>query len=286
MRTVKHRGLIKFTIALTLLLILLSLSTRFIPFSLDSKAEKKAFKNFPFQPQHQSVKFKDGILHYVTIGDSTLTPLLLIHGSPGSWDNYVDLITNTPLSEHYYIIAIDRPGYNHTTLKSGNSLEKQSLYLAPIMHQYFKNKGVIIGHSYGGALALQVAINYNDYLEAVIIVAGAVAAPYQKPKWYNYLAKFPPISWLISHKLLASNAEMIQLSEDLLELERHLSTLKQKVVLIHGKKDILVNYKSATYLKERLNSSQVKLYIEEDMNHFVIWTNKKLIIEALEWTRE
>jgi len=37
-----------------------------------------------FQPEEHQTVFEEGALYYITFGDMTKTPLLLIHGSPGN----------------------------------------------------------------------------------------------------------------------------------------------------------------------------------------------------------
>ena len=45
-----------------------------------------------FQPEEYETVFDQGTLYYVTYGNSTKTPLLLIHGSPGDWTAWKELI--------------------------------------------------------------------------------------------------------------------------------------------------------------------------------------------------
>lgn len=49
----------------------------------------------------------------------------------------------------------------------------------------------VAGHSYGGALALQVGVAYPNQVAAVLSIAGTIAAPFQKPKWYNRILDSP-----------------------------------------------------------------------------------------------
>ena len=39
----------------------------------------------------------------------------------------------------------------------------------------------LVGHSYGGALALQLAVDFPQYTNAVVSLAGTVASDYQTP---------------------------------------------------------------------------------------------------------
>lgn len=242
-----------------------------------------AFDSKRFEPVDHFQNFAKGKLHYVTVGNSNLPALLMIHGSPGSWDNFLDMMTKTPLLDSFYVIAVDRPGYNQTTLPAGFSLQEQARFLKPLVNEYFKKPGIILGHSYGGALAMQAGIDYQPSIKSLVIVAGTVANPYQDPRWYNYVAKNPPVKWMIGDDLKTSNAEMMALETDLSILDQSLDQFRKPVAIIQGSEDILVDDKSADYLEKKLAQAPTKLFFREGMNHFVIWSDKDLVMEALRW---
>ena len=121
---------------------------------------------------------------------------------------------------NYFIIAIDRIPYHQTTIKGSYSLTEQSDYLKSIMDRYC-SPCIVAGHSFGGALALQVGAAYPDQVAAVLSIAGTIAAPFQKPKWYNRVLN-SPLQYLIAPFFRASNNEMLRLLDDLNALEKQL----------------------------------------------------------------
>ena len=58
-----------------------------------------------------------GEIYVVQIGDKTLPTLLLIHGSPGDWTAWKELILSTNLTDRYQLIIPDRPGYQYSTVE-------------------------------------------------------------------------------------------------------------------------------------------------------------------------
>ena len=274
---------IKMTIKfLILIIIILTLSTNLLNFATSEKKIAKAFENIKYKPDYHFFSYEKRKLHYVTIGNNKNPLLLLLHGSPGSWDAWKEFITKTSVLENYFVIAVDRPGYNKTTLKKGYSLQDQSAFLAPIIKKYC-NRCIVLGHSYGGALALQVGIDNQSKIKGVVSVAGTVAFPYQKRRWYNYVLNFWPLKFLVSKMLLSSNKEMWQLADNLKEQEPYLSEFSKKVVLIQGGKDLIVNSKSLEYINEKLENASVKTYFKENGNHLLIWNDLEGIIDALGW---
>lgn len=265
---------------------LLLLTTRLIPFNKSDQEISKTFAGVRYKPVSHFQEFKDGKLHFVTIGDSTRPPLLLIHGSPGSWDVFLEMLTETDLLKSYFVIIPDRPGYNNTTLSAHYTLQQQSKFLEPIVHKYFNTDGIIAGHSYGGSLAMRAGVDFQDKVKGVVVISGTVANPYQNPRWYNYLVKYSPIKYLIHDALAASNREMFQLETDLPKLEEEISGFSKKVALIQGTDDILVDDRSALYLQTQLQNANTKVYLKEGMNHFPIWSDKRLVMETLKWVSD
>lgn len=210
-----------------------------------------------------------GQLHYQTIGDPALPALVLIHGSPGDATAWEKLLEDSVLLDHFFVLLIDRPPYGETTL-AGGSLSDQSAQLADFIDKHCRPCG-LVGHSYGGALALQMGVDYTKQVQVILSIAGTIAAPYQKARWYNYIAKYSPLGWVLPKDFKASNQEMWSLHNDLRALEQQLKTMTVPVYLYQGGKDILVKPQSAAYVDALLPNSK-KIY-RPDKNHFVIWTD-------------
>jgi len=173
-----------------------------------------------FQPEEHETVFEEVTLYYVTYGDSTKPPLFLIHCSPGDWAAWKELMVQPEVYTNYFIIVMDRIPYHQTTIKGSYSLTEQSDYLKPVMDRYC-SPCVVAGHSFGGALALQVGAAYPDQVAAVLSIAGTIAAPFQKSKWYNRVLN-SPLQYLIAPFFQASNNEMLRLLNDLIALEKQL----------------------------------------------------------------
>ncbi|MCH1416925.1 MAG: alpha/beta hydrolase [Flavobacteriaceae bacterium] len=222
-------------------------------------------------------RVEGGELYAVQIGDKSLPTLLLIHGSPGDWTAWKELILSTDLTDRYQLIIPDRPGYQYSTVKGG-SLSTQSTSMAILMQKHCDPCSVV-GHSFGGALALQLAVYYPEKVTAVVSLSGTIAAPFQTPQWYNYWGSNQWIQQLLSNSFLVSNREMMSLSKDLLAIESKLKELDQPILLLQGGKDVLVNPASPFYLLNQLNQVHLKYY--DTWNHFIIWTQMEEVAQFL-----
>ena len=91
-------------------------------------------------------------------------------------------------TDHYQLIIPDRPPY-HLTTASGGNLKEQSNALSYLMDKHCQ-PCIVAGHSYGGALALQLSVDYTDQIIAVVSIAGTISLEFQTPKWYNKLGDY------------------------------------------------------------------------------------------------
>ena len=265
---------------LFLLLILLMIGSSQLEQRQDFDAYKLNFKQMNLELSEHSYKINSVKVYYVKLGDPDLPKLMLIHGSPGDWTAWEKLLLETSLAKHYSILLVDRPPYQGTTASGGN-LVNQSRMLKKIMEEECQ-PCTLVGHSYGGGLALQLAVDYPKSVKAVISLAGTVAAEYQPPKWYNRLAQMACVRPFLSSGLSASNFEMISLQGDLNRLKMSLRTLELPFYFLQGGEDVLVDPRSPIALLPYLNHAEI--FYNSSYDHFVIWTEMQPVVELINST--
>jgi pimeloyl-ACP methyl ester carboxylesterase len=125
-------------------------------------------------------------LHFVIKGAGQ--PVVLIHGNPGSYRDWTRLFG--PLAAHHKAIAFDRPGHGLSERpKHGDAtVEVQARLLHDALKQLDVERPIVVGHSWGGALALVYAINYPNEVAGVVLVAPAV---YESHDGSSFLTSIP-----------------------------------------------------------------------------------------------
>jgi pimeloyl-ACP methyl ester carboxylesterase len=100
--------------------------------------------------------------------------VVLIHGNPGSGQDWARLYG--PLAAHQRVIAFDRPGHGLSQRpKHGDAtVEVQARLLHDALKQLHVARPIMVGHSWGGALALVYAITYPKEVAGLVLVAPAV----------------------------------------------------------------------------------------------------------------
>ncbi|MEM8793106.1 MAG: alpha/beta hydrolase [Pseudomonadota bacterium] len=131
-----------------------------------------------YPPIGRFVTLPDGRkVHYWEQGSGQ--PLILVHGASGNLRDWTFSIA-PKLAKDFRVIAFDRPGFGYTDrdLVRGwdPAVQARTLYLAS--REIGVEQPIIVGHSWGGALALAWAIQYPDETRGVVPVSG-VSMPYR-----------------------------------------------------------------------------------------------------------
>ncbi|MGH2833510.1 MAG: alpha/beta fold hydrolase, partial [Solirubrobacteraceae bacterium] len=99
------------------------------------------------------------------------TPVVLIHGLPGTAADWEDV---TPLLASHRTIAIDRPGFGYST--GGYVLfERQLSTIHELLEKLHVARPILVGHSYGGTIALGYAEHYPGQVSGLVLVDAAAA---------------------------------------------------------------------------------------------------------------
>ena len=95
--------------------------------------------------------------------------LVLLHGQPGSPADWLPLAERLPARLH--AVAADRPGYGSSPLAAGGFAANARTLLDDLDSRGVRH-AVLVGHSYGGGVALSAASLAPERVAAVVLLAG------------------------------------------------------------------------------------------------------------------
>lgn len=217
-------------------------------------------------------------VHGAMVGENTNPALIFIHGTPGDWKAWGQYLGDPDLNEELFIMAFDRPGFGGSdggtpvlNLKDqGDAIIKTALKEHP-------GPFILIGHSYGGPVQVQIAQDHADHVAAMIILAGALDPVTQKARWYHYLAN-TWIAWrILPEPLKVTTKEMIALPPQLEAQQERLRDITISTTLIQGETDWLVPKANVDYAKMNIDSDHLNTITLDKQGHFLPWEQYDLV---------
>ena len=99
--------------------------------------------------------------------------LLLIHGTPSSLEEWEPVFDRW--SSKYHVTAYDRPGQGYSSPAAGETgIDYNADMARRLMQELHLHDVLVVGHSYGGGVALKLAADANSPATGFVIVASTV----------------------------------------------------------------------------------------------------------------
>lgn len=122
-------------------------------------------------PDRRTVTTALGDIEFAVVGQGV--PLLSLHGTPGGYDQSLVGIRSVPgnAPENTMTIAVSRPGYRGTPLRSGATFEEQADLFAALLEEIGVDRAVVFAASGGGYAGLQFALRHPDRTLGLVLYA-------------------------------------------------------------------------------------------------------------------
>ena len=271
------------------------------------------------QPAEHFIDIENTRVRYVEAGAGPV--VTLIHGNAGSVDDF-DFKSLGLLCRDHRVIAVDRPGHGKSARPTDADAKLQ--YQTRLLHETLSHLGVthpvLVGHSWGGSLALAYAVKYPMELSAIVLLAPAAYSDGGPDQFMRAVLKTPLIgdvtltlgriifgqhqlkkelqkafypssvpeeylrqassSWLRHKQLRAILEDEYSLDKDLEKVSRHYSEISIPVVIVTGDNDRVVSAKQNAY---RLKTSITNAQLIELKNtgHQIPQTHPESIFNAV-----
>jgi len=118
-------------------------------------------------------------LNFKQFGDTDRPALFMLHGLLGSMDNWRGQAQK--LSSHYHVITPDLRNHGHSPHLSGMRYKDMAADILSLADDLNIQSFDLLGHSMGGKVAMNLALNNPERLNKLIIVD---IAPKSYPLWH------------------------------------------------------------------------------------------------------
>jgi pimeloyl-ACP methyl ester carboxylesterase len=140
-----------------------------------------------------------GTIHCAIAG--TGRPVLLLHQTPRSWDEYRDVLPL--LGRHFHAIAMDTIGFGDSCKPplGRDSIEHWAEVAMSLVDALGIGRLSVVGHHTGAVIATEIAAAYPDRIEAAVLSASALVdagfrARHAKPSRIDNVVRRPEGSHL------------------------------------------------------------------------------------------
>lgn len=274
------------------------------------------------KPKEHYLEIENTRVRYVEAGSGAV--VVMIHGNAGSVDDF-DFKNFGLLCRDHRVVAVDRPGHGKSDRPNGKAATLQ--FQTRLLHETLTHLGVtrpvLVGHSWGGALALSYAVEYPQELSAIVLLAPAAYPDQGEDQFLRVVLETPVIGdvsltvgrllfgkrilkkelerafypdtvtdeylryasslWLHHKQLRAYFEDEFSLNKDLERISKHYTDIRIPVVIVTGDHDKVV---SANHNAYRLKRSIARSQLIELKNtgHQVPQTHPESIYNALSLT--
>jgi pimeloyl-ACP methyl ester carboxylesterase len=129
--------------------------------------------------------------------------IVMLHGLSGQMRNFTYGLVDR-LKGSFRLIVMDRPGSGHSTRAPGASagLSVQADVVASLIRDLKLEKPLLVGHSMGGALALEVALQYPGLVSGLALISPLTQAQETVPAAFRGLViSSALLRWLVGWTL-------------------------------------------------------------------------------------
>jgi pimeloyl-ACP methyl ester carboxylesterase len=155
-------------------------------------------------PRGRLIKVRRLRQHVVELGAAAENspPIVLIHGAGVNLED-MRLALGERLASGRRIILIDRPGMGWSKRKGrdGSSPRYQAAILHDILDALGVERAIIVGHSWGGALAVSFALDHPERTAALALLAAPLYPFARSTTWLYELFATPMLGWIYSRTL-------------------------------------------------------------------------------------
>jgi pimeloyl-ACP methyl ester carboxylesterase len=111
-------------------------------------------------------------VNYVDIGEGPGTPVLLVHGLAGHWQNWLENIPR--IAQERRVLALDLPGHGLSDLpREKISIQGYGRTLDGFLEALGLDRVAVVGNSMGGFVSSELTIQFPQRVERLVLVSAA-----------------------------------------------------------------------------------------------------------------
>lgn len=210
--------------------------------------------------------------------------VIAIPGAPSRFLLFMRLLALAPIDLDFTVVM--RPGYAPSGGRSPAPVldfEDQVAAIAPLLERDDQRPTILLGVSYGGALALKCALDHPDRIAGVITSGMLVREPHKHVRLAARAGGAPWLRELLPAHTDTARRELAARRRQFEALAERLPSTRQPVTIVHGNRDWVVPCASAAELRGLFapNADIVLKHIEGG-THYLECERPRLILSEID----
>jgi pimeloyl-ACP methyl ester carboxylesterase len=222
--------------------------------------------------------------------------LVCVHGAGGSHLNWPAEMRRLPGATVY---ALDLPGHGQSSGAGRRTIGEYVAVLVSFLEALHLADAVIVGHSMGGAVALEMALSHPERVRGLVLVGSGARLRVAPAILQGLLDDFEGMvkhisDWVygpsvpdelkrLSQELLAETSPTVMhgdfLACDAFDVVARLGEIRAPTLVITGAADRMTPVKYARFLAQNIRGAQLVLL--EDAGHMVMLERPQEVAEAV-----
>lgn len=255
----------------------------------------------PAHPRRGAVIAGVGTSYYFA-GAPDAPPIILLHGMSASADSFRELMH--ALADEFYLLAPDIPGFGYSGNMQSYTKPRLMGWLGAFMADVGVQRPALLGHSFGGALALGMAAAAPDQVGRLVLLAPSLLAADRYPGWLRATGEWRLARWLLGlgtalsrvnlgrqsrkafyrperfgpalwqrraadYRMARASAEALRASA-LYNGREALAAVTQPTAIIWGRNDPVLHPSGAAELAALLPNAETRVYLLEECGHIAM----------------
>jgi pimeloyl-ACP methyl ester carboxylesterase len=173
-----------------------------------ARRARQAERNNP--PAGRFLDIEGVRLHYLEQGEGP--PLVLVHGNGTMMQDFEISGILERLAQQYRVIAVDRPGFGHTSRPRSQSWTPaaQADLLHKALVQLEIKRAIVVGHSWGTLVALSLALDHPADVGTLVLLSGYYFPTLRADALASSATATPIIGDLLSYTVAPSLGRAMQ----------------------------------------------------------------------------
>lgn len=234
-------------------------------------------------------------MDFVSVISNSKPNLVFLHGWGGSWQSWYPILES--LKTDYNLYALDLPGSVPNPISKPYHLSNFASYVNNYLKKNKVKNPILIGHSFGGAIACQIAIDKKIPISKMILVdTASIRHPYSptqkiKHQLIGHLKKFFPFAKNFYYKIsglqnsdyaaIKNNPILQQTFKNIIQqdLSPFLSQIKIPTLIVWGKNDSDTPLSDGLTIQKLVPKSTLKII--KNAGHFSYLDNQTQFIHEI-----